>query len=156
MFLYFDALDGDAGGMTRQSLVQAVRRFKFFPSASELVEFFAEIQPDRKQPVAGNAENGTSRARINNLAHLAVRDWQLPAGLGFWGGKAAYSWFLSKACDAVMRGGISGVFRAIPGGGCRHELTTTIGQPQPPADLLAAWLDEVEARGRYLEAPGCR
>lgn len=141
LFLYFDALENEAGGMTRQSLVEAVRRFKYFPAAADLVEFFSERQPE-KPKAAGCGENRAGVARVNCLARLAMREWKLPPGLGFWGSKAADAWFLARASDAVTSGAIDGEFQRAPGGGCQHVLTKTISQPQVDAGTLAVWRNE--------------
>lgn len=135
--LYVDSLEDEAGLMTKQSLIEATRKFKWFPTVAELVEFFNERRVERSY--ARHFDTDMHPAKVNNLARLAMRDWYPAHGLlSLRGGVEWEKWALELACNAVRDGRIGGTFGRC-GGGLGWTLDRTISAPIIPDNLFEEW-----------------
>lgn len=122
--------------MTRATLKEATRRFKFFPSVAELVELFAEYrQRGRMMPESSDMHS----SKVNSLAHLAVANWPAPPGLGYRGVVAWEAWAFDIACQDVRAGSITGKFHRSPSGQLQWTLDAIPLAPVAPAVLIEKW-----------------
>lgn len=136
---YADALEPEWKYMNRAALMQAQRKFRFFPTIAELADFLSALAPPVRERSSSSGQDDMHPAKVNNLARLAMRGWQRPVGRGLHVERKWEQWALGIAAQMVRDYRITGSFGRTKDG---HAWTLDAQPSAPivPDNLWGEWI----------------